>query len=37
VGRIKLGDYYLLQAMRKDLRGFKAGPYLYFWNAWLVK
>jgi len=37
VGRIKLGDYYLLQAMRKDLRGFKAGPYLYFWNAWLAK
>jgi peptide/nickel transport system substrate-binding protein len=37
VGRIKLGDYYLLQAMRKDLRGFKPGPYLYFWNAWLAK
>jgi peptide/nickel transport system substrate-binding protein len=37
VGRIKLGDYYPLQAMRKDLRGFKAGPYLYFWNAWLAK
>jgi peptide/nickel transport system substrate-binding protein len=37
VGRIKLGDYYQLQAMRKDLRGFKAGPYLYFWNAWLAK
>ena len=26
-----------LQAMRKDLRGFKPGPYLYFWNAWLAK
>ncbi len=37
VGRIKLGDYYTLQAMRKDLRGFKAGPFLYFWNAWLAK
>ena len=37
VGRIKIGDYYPLQAMRKDLRGFKAGPYLYFWNAWLAK
>jgi peptide/nickel transport system substrate-binding protein len=37
VGRIKLGDYYPLQAMRKELRGFKSGPYLYFWNAWLAK
>src|SRR5229473_3469858 len=37
VGRIKLGDYYTLQAMRKDLRGFKAGPFLYFWDAWLAK
>ncbi len=37
VGRIKLGDYYPLQAMRRDLRGFKPGPYLYFWNAWLAK
>jgi peptide/nickel transport system substrate-binding protein len=37
VGRIKLGDYYPLQAIRKDLRGFKPGPYLYFWNAWLAK
>ena len=37
VGRIKLGDYYQLQAMRKDLRGFKPGPFLYFWNAWLAR
>ena len=37
VGRIKLGDYYTLQAMRKELRGFKPGPFLYFWNAWLAK
>ncbi len=37
VGRIKLGDYHTLQAMRTDLRGFKPGPYLYFWNAWLAK
>lgn len=37
VGRIKFGDYYPLQAMRKDLRGFKPGPFLYFWNAWLAK
>jgi peptide/nickel transport system substrate-binding protein len=37
VGRLKLGDYYPLQAMRKDLRGFHPGPFLYFWNAWLAK
>jgi peptide/nickel transport system substrate-binding protein len=37
VGRLKLGDYYPLQVMRKDLRGFKPGPFLYFWNAWLAK
>jgi peptide/nickel transport system substrate-binding protein len=37
VGRIKLGDYYPLQATRRELRGFKAGPFLHFWNAWLGK
>jgi peptide/nickel transport system substrate-binding protein len=37
VGRIKLGDYYPLQATRRELRGFKAGPFLHFWNAWLAK
>src|SRR5215470_15480228 len=37
VGRIKFGDYYNLQAMRKDLRGFKPGPFLYFWNTWLAQ
>lgn len=37
VGRIKFGDYYPLHVMRRDLRGFKAGPYLYFWNARLAK
>ena len=37
VERLKLGDYCPLQAMRKDLRGFHPGPFLYFWNAWLAK
>lgn len=37
VGRIKLGDYYPLQATRRELRGFKAGPFLHFWNAWLAR
>ena len=34
VGRVKLGDYFLLDVVRKDLRGFQSTPELYFWNAW---
>ena len=37
VGRIKLGDYFDLWVTRKEVRGFKPGPYLYFWNAWIAK
>ena len=33
VGRIKLGDYFPLDLIRKDIKGFRPGPYLYFWNA----
>jgi len=22
---------------RKEVRGVKAGPYLYFWNVWIAK
>src|SRR5499427_706773 len=36
VGRIKFGDYFLLDAVRKELRGFQSTPELYFWNAWLA-
>jgi hypothetical protein len=32
---LKLGDYFLLDVVRKDLRGFQSTPELYFWNAWL--
>jgi hypothetical protein len=21
---------------RKEVRGFKPGPYLYFWNTWIA-
>jgi peptide/nickel transport system substrate-binding protein len=37
VGRIKFGDYFLLGAGRKDLRGFRSTPDLFFWNAWLAR
>ncbi len=37
VGRIKFGDYFELQVTRKEVRGFKPGPYLFFWNAWIAK
>jgi peptide/nickel transport system substrate-binding protein len=37
VGRIKFGDYFLLDVVRKDVRGFRSTPELHFWNAWLAK
>ena len=37
VGRIKFGDYFLLDVIRKELRGFRSTPELYFWNAWLAR
>jgi peptide/nickel transport system substrate-binding protein len=37
VGRIKFGDYFDLWVTRKEVHGFKPGPYLYFWNAWIAK
>jgi peptide/nickel transport system substrate-binding protein len=37
VGRIKFGDYFLLDVTRKELRGFRSTPELYFWNVWLAK
>jgi len=37
VGRIKLGDYFTLDVTRKEVRGFKPGPYTYFWNSWIAK
>ncbi len=37
VGRIKFGDYFLLDVIRKDLRGFRSTPELFLWNVWLSK
>jgi len=37
VGRIKLGDYFPLDLIRKDIKGFRPGPYLDFWNAGFAK
>jgi peptide/nickel transport system substrate-binding protein len=37
VGRIKLGDYFLLDVTRKELRGFSTTPELFLWNAWLAR
>jgi peptide/nickel transport system substrate-binding protein len=33
--RIRLGDYFRVDARRKELQGFRPGPYMYFWNVWL--
>lgn len=35
--KIRLGDYFRLDARRKDIHGHRAGPYLHFWNVWLEK
>jgi peptide/nickel transport system substrate-binding protein len=38
VGQVKLGDYYTLDAARRELRGeFRTAPWLYFWNSWLAR
>jgi peptide/nickel transport system substrate-binding protein len=33
--RIKVGDYFRLDARRKDVQGYEPGPYMHFWNVWL--
>jgi len=37
VGRIKFGDYFSLDVVRKDVRNFPALPWLAFWNVWLAR
>jgi peptide/nickel transport system substrate-binding protein len=34
-GRIKIGDYFRLDAKRRDVQGVVPGPYMHFWNVWL--
>ena len=36
-GRIRLGDYFRLDARRKDVQGYAPGPYMHFWNVWLER
>jgi peptide/nickel transport system substrate-binding protein len=33
--RLKIGDYFRLDARRKDVQGYEPGPYMHFWNVWL--
>ncbi len=35
--RIRFGDYFRLDARRKDVQGYEPGPYMHFWNVWLEK
>ena len=35
--RLKIGDYFRLDARRKDVLGYEPGPYMHFWNVWLDK
>jgi peptide/nickel transport system substrate-binding protein len=35
--RIRFGDYFRLDAMRKEVQGYRPGPYMHFWNVWLEK
>ena len=37
VGRIKFGDYFSLDVVRKDVKNFSAAPWTAFWNVWLAK
>jgi peptide/nickel transport system substrate-binding protein len=37
VGRIKFGDYFTLDVVRKDVKNFPALPWTAFWNAWLAR
>src|SRR6058998_383506 len=37
VGRIKFGDYFPLDVLRKEMRGFQPSPELFLWNVWLDK
>lgn len=35
--RIKIGDYFRLDARRKEVQGYAPGPYMHFWNVYLDK
>ena len=33
--RLKIGDYFRLDARRKEVQGYDSGPFMHFWNVWL--
>jgi peptide/nickel transport system substrate-binding protein len=35
--RIKIGDYFRLDARRRTVHGYAGGPYMHFWGVWLEK
>jgi peptide/nickel transport system substrate-binding protein len=35
--RLKIGDYFRLDARRRDVLGYEPGPYMHFWNVWLER
>jgi peptide/nickel transport system substrate-binding protein len=37
VGRIKFGDYFSLDVVRKDVKNYPALPWTAFWNVWLAR
>jgi peptide/nickel transport system substrate-binding protein len=37
VGRIKFGDYFSLDVVRKDVKNFPPAPWTAFWNVWLAR
>jgi peptide/nickel transport system substrate-binding protein len=37
VGRIKFGDFFSLDVVRKDVRNFPPLPWTAFWNVWLAR
>jgi peptide/nickel transport system substrate-binding protein len=34
-GRLRLGDYFRLDARRREVQGYRPGPYMHFWGVWL--
>ena len=35
VGRVKFGDYFTLDAVRREVQGYRATNELNLWNVWL--
>lgn len=35
--RMRVADYFRMDAKRAEVQGFRPGPYMHFWNVWLEK